>query len=411
MYAPAPLRRQLNRSGLLLLGPAFVAAVAYVDPGNFATNIAAGATYGYLLCWVVVGANLMAVLVQYLAAKASIATGRTLPQLCRDHFRRTTSTGLWAQAELVAVATDLAEVVGGAIALNLLFGIPLLVGGVITGAVSFGLLVYQSKRGQRPFEAAIVGLLAVVLVGFVVSTIESQPSASGVVHGLVPRLDGTDSLVLAAGMLGATVMPHAIWLHGALVTDRHGKALRSASGRLRVLRATRVDVSVAMALAGAVNLAMVVVAAAALTGTGADSLDAAHAAIGDRLGGLPALLFALALLASGFASSSVGTYAGSVILDGFWRRSIPLAARRLITLVPALVILALGLDPSRALVVSQVVLSFGIPCALWPLVRLTASRRVMGELVNRRATTLTACLVAAAVSALNVVLVALTLRG
>jgi manganese transport protein len=411
MYAPAPLRRQLNRSGLLLLGPAFVAAVAYVDPGNFATNIAAGATYGYLLCWVVVGANLMAVLVQYLAAKASIATGRTLPQLCRDHFRRTTSTGLWAQAELVAVATDLAEVVGGAIALNLLFGIPLLVGGVITGAVSFGLLVYQSKRGQRPFEAAIVGLLAVVLVGFVVSTIESQPSASGVVHGLVPRLDGTDSLVLAAGMLGATVMPHAIWLHGALVTDRHGKALRSASGRLRVLRATRVDVSVAMALAGAVNLAMVVVAAAALTGTGADSLDAAHAAIGDRLGGLPALLFALALLASGFASSSVGTYAGSVILDGFWRRSIPLAVRRLITLVPALVILALGLDPSRALVVSQVVLSFGIPCALWPLVRLTASRRVMGELVNRRATTLTACLVAAAVSALNVVLVALTLRG
>jgi manganese transport protein len=411
MYAPAPLRRQLNRSGLLLLGPAFVAAVAYVDPGNFATNIAAGATYGYLLCWVVVGANLMAVLVQYLAAKASIATGRTLPQLCRDHFRRTTSTGLWAQAELVAVATDLAEVVGGAIALNLLFGIPLLVGGVITGAVSFGLLVYQSKRGQRPFEAAIVGLLAVVLVGFVVSTIESQPSASGVVHGLVPRLDGTDSLVLAAGMLGATVMPHAIWLHGALVTDRHGKALRSATGRLRVLRATRVDVSVAMALAGAVNLAMVVVAAAALTGTGADSLDAAHAAIGDRLGGLPALLFALALLASGFASSSVGTYAGSVILDGFWRRSIPLAARRLITLVPALVILALGLDPSRALVVSQVVLSFGIPCALWPLVRLTASRRVMGELVNRRATTLTACLVAAAVSALNVVLVVLTLRG
>ncbi len=187
MYAPAPLRRQLNRSGLLLLGPAFVAAVAYVDPGNFATNIAAGATYGYLLCWVVVGANLMAVLVQYLAAKASIATGRTLPQLCRDHFRRTTSTGLWAQAELVAVATDLAEVVGGAIALNLLFGVPLLLGGVITGAVSFGLLIYQSKRGQRPFEAAIIGLLAVVLIGFVVSTVKSQPSGAGVVGGRPSR--------------------------------------------------------------------------------------------------------------------------------------------------------------------------------------------------------------------------------
>jgi manganese transport protein len=410
MYAPAPLRRQLNRSGLLLLGPAFVAAVAYVDPGNFATNIAAGATYGYLLCWVVVGANLMAVLVQYLAAKASIATGRTLPQLCRDHFKRSTATGLWAQAELVAVATDLAEVVGGAIALNLLFQIPLLLGGVITGAVSFALLIYQSKRGQRPFEAAIIGLLSVVLVGFVVSTIQSHPSGSGIVGGLVPRLDGTQSLVLAAGMLGATVMPHAIWLHGALVTDRHWKSIRSATGKQRVLRATRIDVAVAMALAGAVNLAMVVVAAAALKGSGADSLDAAHAAIGDRIGSLPALLFALALLASGFASSSVGTYAGSVILEGFWQRHVPLAARRLVTLLPALIILAIGIDPSRALVVSQVVLSFGIPCALWPLVRLTASKRVMGPLVNRWPTTLTACLVATAVSVLNVVLIVLTLR-
>lgn len=411
MYAPAPLRRQLNRSGLLLLGPAFVAAVAYVDPGNFATNIAAGATYGYLLCWVVVGANLMAVLVQYLAAKASIATGRTLPQLCREHFRRSTSNGLWAQAELVAIATDLAEVVGGAIALNLLFGIPLLLGGVITGVVSFGLLIYQSKRGQRPFEAVIIGLLAVVLVGFVVSTIQSEPSASGVIGGMVPRLDGVQSLVLAAGMLGATVMPHAIWLHGALVTDRHWKTIRSTAGKNRVLKATRTDVAVAMALAGAVNLAMVVLAAAALSGTGADSLDAAHAAIGDRLGHFSALLFALALLASGFASSSVGTYAGSVILDGFWQRKVPLSVRRLVTLIPALAILAIGIDPSRALVVSQVVLSFGIPCALWPLVRLTASRRVMGHLVNRKATTLAACLVATAVTALNVVLIVLTIRG
>ncbi|MFF0264845.1 Nramp family divalent metal transporter [Kribbella sp. NPDC004536] len=411
MYAPAPLRRQLNRSGLLLLGPAFVAAVAYVDPGNFATNIAAGATYGYLLCWVVVGANLMAVLVQYLAAKASIATGRTLPQLCRDHFKRSTSTGLWAQAEVVAIATDLAEVVGGAIALNLLFHVPLLLGGAITGAVSFGLLIYQSKRGQRPFEAAIIGLLAVVLIGFVVSTAKSDPSGTAVLGGLVPRLDGTQSLVLAAGMLGATVMPHAIWLHGALVTDRHWKTIRSEGGKSRVLRATRLDVAVAMALAGAVNLAMVVLAAAALKGTGADSLDAAHLAIGDRLGHLPALLFALALLASGFASSSVGTYAGSVILDGFWQRRVPLAVRRLVTLAPALLVLAIGVDPSRALVISQVVLSFGIPCALWPLVRLTASRRVMGDFVNRRATTLTACLVATAVTALNVVLIVLTVRG
>ncbi len=411
MYAPAPLKRQLNRSGLVLLGPAFVAAIAYVDPGNFATNIAAGTTYGYLLCWVVVGANLMAVLVQYLAAKASIATGRTLPQLCRERFRRSISTGLWAQAELVAIATDLAEVVGGAIALNLLFGIPLLLGGVITGLVSFALLIYQSKRGQRPFEAVIVGLLAVVLIGFVVSTVQSHPSGSAVIGGLVPRLDGTDSLVLAAGMLGATVMPHAIWLHGALVTDRHSKTLRSTVGKLQVLKATRLDVGIAMALAGAVNLAMVVVAAAALQGSGADSLEAAHRAFGDNLGRMPALLFALALLASGFASSSVGTYAGSVILEGFWKRHVPLAIRRLITLLPALVILAIGIDPSRALVVSQVVLSFGIPCALWPLVRLTASKQVMGEFVNRWQTTLVACLVAAAITTLNVVLIVLTLRG
>jgi manganese transport protein len=411
MYAPAALQRRLSRSGVVLLGPAFVAAVAYVDPGNFATNVAAGATYGYLLCWVVVGANLMAVLVQYLAAKASIATGRTLPELCRHHFRRGTSYGLWAQAELVAVATDLAEVVGGAIALNLLFGLPLLTGGVITAVVSFGLLVYQSRRGQRPFELAIVGLLAVVLAGFVVATFESRPSGGGIVHGLVPRLDGTDSLVLAAGMLGATVMPHAIWLHGALVIDRHRGLLRSAEAKPSLLRATRSDVTVAMALAGAVNLAMVVVAAAALTGTGAESLTDAHGAMGDRLGSTAALLFALALLASGFASSSVGTYAGSVILAGFWRRNVPLPVRRLVTLVPALAVLALGIEPSRALVVSQVVLSFGIPCALWPLVRLTASRPVMGELVNRRATTLTACLVAAAVSLLNIVLVVLTVTG
>jgi manganese transport protein len=212
-------------------------------------------------------------------------------------------------------------------------------------------------------------------------------------------------------MLGATVMPHAIWLHGALVTDRHGTSIRSATGRQRVLRATRTDVAVAMALAGAVNLAMVVLAAAALNGTGADSLDAAHTAIADRLGDLPALLFALALLASGFASSSVGTYAGSVILEGFWQRHVPLTIRRLITLLPALLILAIGIDPSRALIISQVILSFGIPCALWPLVRLTASRRVMGPLVNRLHTTVLACLVAAVVTALNVVLIVLILRG
>lgn len=398
------------RRTLLLLGPAFVAAVAYVDPGNVGTNVTAGARFGYLLLWVVVAANLTAVLVQYLAAKVTIATGRTLPELCTDTYRRPVRVGLVVQAELVAIATDLAEVVGGAIALHLLVGMPLLLGGVVTGVVSLLLLMVQQARGQQSYEHTIVGLLAVVLIGFLWSAIAGTPSLAGVGAGLVPRLEGTESLVLAAGILGATVMPHAIWLHGALVRDRHGDVSGDPARRRELVSATRVDIGLAMTLAGTVNVAMLVAAAATLQGTGVQSLQGAHEEFGAVLGSVSAVLFALALLASGLASSSVGTYAGGVILEGFGGRRIPLTVRRLVALVPALGILAMGVDTTQALVLSQVVLSFGIPFALWPLVRLTRDRVLMGDLVNARTTTAAAVLVAAGITALNIVLIVLLLR-
>ena len=396
-----------SRRTLALLGPAFVAAVAYVDPGNVATNVTAGARFGYLLLWVVVLANLTAVLVQYLAAKVTIATGRTLPELCNDTYRRPVRVGLVAQAELVAIATDLAEVIGGAIALQLLVGMPLVLGGAITGAVSLVLLMVQQNRGQKRYEHTIVGLLAIVLIGFLWSAIAGTPSLNGVAAGLVPRLEGVDSLVLAAGILGATVMPHAIWLHGALVRDRHGDVSGDPLRRHELVSATKVDIGLAMALAGTVNIAMLVAAAATLQGTGIQSIDGAYEEFGTALGSVSAVLFALALLASGLASSSVGTYAGGVILEGFGGRRIPLIVRRLIALVPALVILALGVDTTQALVLSQVVLSFGIPFALWPLVLLTRDRMLMGDLVNGRTTTMVALLVAGAITALNMVLIVL----
>ncbi len=401
--------RALVRGPFPLLGPAFVTAIAYVDPGNFATNITAGSTYGYLLVWVIIASNLMAMLIQYLSAKAGIATGKSLPALCRDHFPRPVVRGLWTQAELVAIATDLAEVVGGAIALKILFDLPLLVGGVITAAVAFALLTMQT-RGHRPFETVITGLLAVILAGFIVDLTMSGLQPVAMAEGVVPRFDGAESLLLAAGMLGATVMPHAIYLHGALTSDRYVRTTEGA--RRSLLRSQRVDVVVAMSIAGLMNMALLVIAASALSGNGppVESIEEAHAGLGNALGPGAALMFALALLASGFAASSVGTLSGQVIMEGFLQRRIPLILRRLITLLPALVILALGIDPTRALVVSQVVLSFGIPFALVPLVMFTRRADIMGTLVNRRRTTLAAGLVAAVIIALNLVLIVQTVR-
>ena len=396
------------RPSWLLLGPAFVAAIAYVDPGNVAANISAGAQYGFLLVWVIFLANAMAALVQYLSAKLGLVSGRTLPEAVADHTRRPTRIAFWLQAELVAMATDLAEVVGGAIALHLLFDLPLLVGGVITGAVSLLLLAVQNRRGQRVFERVISGLLLIIAIGFLTSLFVEPPPLAAAAEGLLPRFKGAESVLLATAMLGATVMPHAVYLHSGLVRDRHGHP-EPGPRRNWLLRVTRIDVGLAMLVAGAVNLAMVLVAATNLQGRdNTDSIEGAHAAVRDTLGPTVALFFAIGLLASGLASTSVGAYAGAMIMQGLLRRSFPLLARRLITLIPALLILAVGVDPSRALVISQVVLSFGIPFALIPLVRLTSDRTLMGVDANHRLTTALGWLVAAMITALNVVLIYLT---
>ncbi|MBF4995629.1 Nramp family divalent metal transporter [Nocardia sp. BSTN01] len=405
-----PASRNRLRSLVVLLGPAFVAAIAYVDPGNVASNISAGAQYGYLLVWVVVMANVMAALVQYLSAKLGVVTGRSLPQIVRERAGRPVRLAYWGQAELAAMATDLAEVVGGAIALNLLFGLPLLLGGVITGVVSMALLAVQNRRGQQPFERVIIGLLAVIAIGFLAGVVISPPSPSGVAGGLVPHFEGAQSVLLAAAMIGATVMPHAIYLHSGLTRDRHGRT-EPGPRRSRLLRATRMDVGLAMIIAGAVNLAMLLMAAATLGGRDIDSIESAHAAVREVLGPWAALLLAVALLASGLASTSVGAYAGAMIMDGLLRRKVPLLFRRVVTLVPALLILAAGVDPTRALIVSQVVLSFGIPFALIPLVRFTSDRVLMGADANHRATTAAAWLIAAVISALNLLLIYLTVAG
>ncbi|GAA5082509.1 Nramp family divalent metal transporter [Nocardia iowensis] len=401
---------QRVRAASLLLGPAFVAAIAYVDPGNVASNISAGAQFGYLLVWVIVMANVMAGLVQFLSAKLGLVTGMSLPEAVRAKSSRTVRLAYWGQAETVAMATDLAEVVGGAIALNLLFDLPLLVGGVITGVVSMGLLLVQDRRGQRPFERVITGLLAVIAIGFLTSVFISPPSVSGTVGGLVPRFQGTESVLLAAAMIGATVMPHAVYLHSGLARDRHG---HPAPGplRARLLRITKVDVGLAMVLAGTVNLAMVLMAANTLRGHEVETLTDAHTAVGDALGPVAALMLAIGLLASGLASTSVGAYAGAMIMQGLLRKHIPLMLRRLVTLIPAIAILAIGVDPTRALIISQVVLSFGIPFALIPLVRFTSDRSLMGADTNHRVTSAFAWLIAAIISALNVALIYLTVIG
>ena len=387
-----------------LLGPAFVAAVAYVDPGNVATNTTAGATYRYLLLWVLVGATLMAGLIQYLSAKVGWLTGESLPALVGARTRRSVRLAYWVQAELVAAATDVAEIVGGALALQLLFDLPLVVGAVITATVSTGLL-YLQRRGQPVFERVITGLLAVVAVGFLAGLVVAPPDPAAAAAGLVPRLAGPDSALLAVGMLGATVMPHAVYLHSALVRDRHGRA-DPASAR-PVLGAIKADVVLAMLVAGTVNVGMLLVAGSALFGLELDGLTQVHAAIAVDLGDALALAFAVALLASGLASTSVGGYAGAVVMAGLLHRRVPLLVRRLVTAVPALVLLGLGADPTQLLILSQVVLSFGIPFALVPLVRLARDRTLMALAPTHPATLAVAWVVAAAIVALNAVLVVL----
>ena len=401
-----------------LLGPALVAGVAYLDPGNVASNMTAGARYGYLLVWVVIAGNVMAWLIQYLSAKLGLVTGRSLPEVLGRRIRnRWARRAFWLQAELVAMATDIAEVLGGAVALNLLFGIPLIYGGVITGAVSIALLAVHSRRGPRHFEFVIIGLMAVIVVGFVAGLFVAPPDPAGIAGGMLPRFADSGSVLLAASILGATIMPHAIYAHSALARDRFPSTGSDAETATRpslrvLLGATRWDVTIAMVIAGSVNLAILLLAAANLAGVeGTDSLEGAHAAISANLGGLIGTLFAVGLLASGLASTSVGAYAGAEIMHGLLTVRVPLLARRLVTLIPALFILGIGFDPTLALVLSQVVLSFGIPFALIPLVALTSQRRTLGEHVNRRVTTILGIVFAVLLVALNAVLLWLVLIG
>lgn len=409
--APADRPRGLSRAGLGLLGPAFVAAVAYVDPGNVATNLSAGARYGYLLVWVLVMATAMAGLVQYLSAKLGVVTGASLPRVLGDRLSRRGRLMYWLQAEIVAVATDVAEVVGGAIALRLLFDVPLPVGGVLTGIVSMVMLAIQNQRGQRMFERVISCALAVIALGFVAGLVISPPVTGEVSAGMVPHFAGSETVLLAAGMFGATVMPHVVYLHSALALDRFGRSTGPAR-ITQLLAATKLDVGAAMVVAGGVNIAMLLLAAAALRGVdGTDTIDGAHAAVDTQLGAVIGVGFAVALLVSGLASTSVGCYAGAVIMEGLLLRRIPLLLRRVMTLVPAVLVLAIGAEPTWLLIVSQVVLSFGIPCAVAPLVVMTSRRSVMGSWVNRPITTYLAALVAGVVVVLNITLVWLTLTG
>jgi len=391
------------------LGPAFIACVAYMDPGNFATNIAGGAKFGFTLVWVIVASNLMAMLIQTLSAKLGIATGRNLPEVCREQFSRRASVGLWVQAEAIAMATDLAEFLGAALGLKLLLGIPLFPAAVLTGVITFLILGLQ-RYGFRPLEAVIAAFVGVIGVCYLGELWLAHPPLGTVAkHAVVPEFQGNESVLLAVGIIGATVMPHVIYLHSALT--QHRIVPRNDEEAHTLYKYTRIDVLIAMAIAGLINMSMLVVAATVFFGSGLtniESLEGAHRTLEPILGGASSVLFALALTASGLSSSTVGTMSGQVVMQGFIRRRIPLWVRRLVTMIPAFVVIGLGLDPSRTLVLSQVVLSFGIPFALIPLVMFTSRRDIMGVLVNRRLTVAAAWAIAGLISALNVFLLAQT---
>ncbi len=400
--SPAGRLRRL----LPFLGPAFIASVAYIDPGNFATNIQAGAEVGYTLLWVVVASNLMAMLIQMLSAKLGIATGMNLAELCRTHFPRPLVLGMWILMELVAMATDLAEFLGAALAMNLLFGLPLFLAGIVTAAVTF-LILGLERFGFRPLETVISAMVGVVAFCYLAEIVLVNPSWPVVMyHAAVPQFAGRESVLLAAGILGATVMPHAIFLHSALT---QGRIVTRDPKKMRTLyRYEIVDVLVAMCLAGAINVAMLIMAAATFYRhgmTGVASIEGAYRTLQPLLGPAAGIVFAISLLAAGLSSSSVGTMAGQVIMQGFLHRHIPIWLRRLVTIFPALAVIAMGLDPTRSMVISQVVLSFGLPFAVVPLVLFTSSRKVMGTMVNHLATRITITICAILIVALNVYLI------
>ncbi|MED1530823.1 Nramp family divalent metal transporter [Bacillus altitudinis] len=390
---------------LPFLGPAFIAAIAYIDPGNFATNIAAGSKYGYLLLWVILISNLMALLIQSLSAKLGIATGKNLPEIAREEFPKPVSIGLWIQGELVIIATDLAEFIGAALGLYLLFRIPLLEASIIAAIGSFAILELQ-RRGYRALEAGITGMLFVVVIAFAVQTFVAKPDLASVAGGLfIPRFEGTDSVLLAAGILGATVMPHAIYLHSALTQRR--VVGRTEKEKKLIFRFEFLDILIAMVVAGAINASMLIVAAALFFKNGlfVEDLDLAFQHFGTLAGPVSAILFGVGLLVAGLSSSSVGTLSGDIIMQGFIQYRIPLYVRRLITIIPPIAIIASGVNPTSALVMSQVVLSFGIAFALIPLILFTSKKRIMGDLTNARWVTGISWVIAALVVALNLFLI------
>lgn len=410
--AAPPVRKPFLARVLPFMGPAFVASVAYVDPGNFATNIQAGAEFGYLLLWVIVASNLMAMLIQTLSAKLGIATGKNLAEVCRDRYSRPVVWGMWGVSELVAMATDLAEFLGAALGFHLLFSIPLFPAALMTAAVTFAMLLLQ-RFGFRPLEAVITALVAVIAVSYLVETVLETPDWAAIARASVtPRFQGRESILLAVGILGATVMPHVIFLHSSLMQHRIRPA--STEEARTIFRYEILDVVIAMGIAGLVNGAMLVMAAATFHAAGLveiASIEEAYRTLTPLLGPLAGTVFAISLLASGLSSSTVGTMAGQVVMQGFMHRRIPLWIRRGVTMLPALVVIALGLDPTRSLVLSQVVLSFGIPFALIPLVMFTANRDLMGGLVNRRLTTIAATAVATIIVSLNLYLLAVVFFG
>ncbi|HET7615978.1 MAG TPA: Nramp family divalent metal transporter [Bacillales bacterium] len=396
---------------LPFLGPAFIAAIAYIDPGNFATNISAGSKYGYMLLWVVLLSNLMAVLIQSMSAKLGIATGKNLPEVARDRFSKPVSYGLWIQSELVIMATDLAEFIGGALGIHLLSGMAMLPSALLAAAASFAILELQ-RRGFRSLEAGIACFLFTVVIAFTVEAFLSKPSGAEVLDGLfIPQFDGVSSLMLAAGILGATVMPHAIYLHSALTQRR--VVGKTEEDRRKIFRFEMIDIVIAMLVAGVINGIMLIVAAALFfkNGLAVADLEVAFHQFKGLIGSVSAILFGVGLLAAGLSSSSVGTMSGDVVMQGFIRKRIPLYLRRLITMVPPMAVIAFGVNPTAALVVSQVILSFGIAFALVPLIMFTSSRKLMGTLVNRTWTTIIGWCVSLLVISLNVFLLFQTFFG
>ncbi|HEX3453633.1 MAG TPA: Nramp family divalent metal transporter [Gaiellaceae bacterium] len=401
------LRGRSRASVWPFLGPAFIACVAYIDPGNFATNVAAGSKFGYTLLWVIVASNLMAMLIQTLSAKLGIATGRNLPEICREEFSHRATIGLWLQAEAIAMATDLAEFLGAAIGFHLLLGIGLFPAAVLTGIAAFLILGLQ-RFGFRPLEAVIAAMVLLIGVCYLAELYYAHPPFGlAAHHAVVPSFAGNESVLLAVAILGATIMPHVIYLHSALTQNRI--VPESEQEAKRLMRYTRIDVVIAMTIAGLINMAMLIMAASVFYKSGLhhiDSLETAHKTLGPILGSASSTLFALALVGSGLSSAAVGTLAGQVVMQGFIRRTIPVWVRRLVTMLPAFIVIAIGVDATRTLVISQVVLSFGIPFALIPLVMFTSRKRIMGGLVNTRRTVAAAVAVTAIIVSLNIFLLA-----